>query len=335
MSKVSIIIPVYNAEQYLRRCLDSISAQTYEGWELLLVDDASTDGSLQICEDFAKTDSRARVLHSAHEGAGPARQKGLDAATGEYIYFPDADDWAEPELLSSAMSQAETHRADVVLFGYWLEYPEKGKPPEKCSCCLQGVYTKAQLLGEQLKPYYTTRPITLWTRLFRRAYLDKTGCRFTAFPRGEDQLFILESEMAEDYTVVILHDPFYHYIRRTGSLVVRYVADDENPFGLQVAAAYERVLSQSDDKATVDRLVHKNYAEVFLHKFMNVTSKASPLSRKEQKAVIRRLLNKPGIAESLRKAPLQYIDGGKYGKLTIWLMGHGAVNTAFALKRFW
>ena len=148
-------------------------------------------------------------------------------------------------------------------------------------------------------------------------------------------MFILESEMAEDYTVVILHDPFYHYIRRTGSLVVRYVDDGENPVGLQVAAAFERVLSQSEDRATVNRLVHKNYAEVFLHKFMNVTSKESPLSRKEQKAVMRGLLNKPGIAESLRKAPFQYIDGGKYGKMTIWLMSHGAVNAAFALKRFW
>ena len=335
MSKVSVIIPVYNAEPFLKTALDSILAQTFTDWEMLLVDDASTDRSLQICEQYANADPRVRVLRGEHAGPGMARQKGLDAATGEYIYFPDADDWAEPELLGGAVAQAEISGADVVLFGYWLEYPEKGKTPEKRVCALEGVYTKAQLLNEHLLAYYTTRPVTLWTRLFRRSYLDKTRCRFTAFPRGEDQMFIYDSELAEDYTVAILGEPYYHYIRRAGTTVERYLSDDEASIGLKVVAAYERVLLQSGDRENAKSLIRKNYAEAFLHRFINVTSPVSPLSKREQKAVIRALLRQPVIADSLRTVRLSYVDAGRYGKMTIWLMGRGCVNAAFALRRLW
>ena len=89
---ISIIVPVYNVVQYLETCVRSVQHQTYASWELLLVDDASTDGSGELCDELAAGDSRIRVIHGSHYGPGPARNKGLAAACGEFVYFIDSDD---------------------------------------------------------------------------------------------------------------------------------------------------------------------------------------------------------------------------------------------------
>ena len=93
---VSVIVPVYNVEKYLPRCLDSILQQTYKKWELLLIDDGSKDESGKICDDYAVKDERIRVVHTSNQGVSSARNKGLDAAIGEWIAFIDPDDWWSP-----------------------------------------------------------------------------------------------------------------------------------------------------------------------------------------------------------------------------------------------
>ena len=101
--KISIISPVYNAEPYIVKCLDSILAQTFESWELILVDDGSLDRSGNICDEYAAKDSRIVVIHKKNEGVGAARQTGMDNATGEYIIHVDPDDWVESDMLVTGM----------------------------------------------------------------------------------------------------------------------------------------------------------------------------------------------------------------------------------------
>lgn len=97
--KISVIVPVYKAEAYLHRCVDSIIAQTFTDWELLLVDDGSPDRSGDICDEYASKDARIRVFHKENGGVSSARQKGLDEAIGEYTIHADPDDWVEPTML--------------------------------------------------------------------------------------------------------------------------------------------------------------------------------------------------------------------------------------------
>lgn len=99
MPKVSIIVPVYKAEKYLNRCIDSILAQTFTDWELLLIDDGSTDRSGDICDEYAKKDTRIRVFHKENGGVSSARNLGLDSAQGEWVTFIDADDYILPDFL--------------------------------------------------------------------------------------------------------------------------------------------------------------------------------------------------------------------------------------------
>ena len=115
--KISIIVPVYNVEQYLRRCLDSIAAQTFTDWECILIDDGSPDNSGAICDEYAAKDERFRVIHQKNAGVSAARNAGLDAARGEWIGFVDSDDWVDAEMLSSLYNTAIQQNAEVVVSG--------------------------------------------------------------------------------------------------------------------------------------------------------------------------------------------------------------------------
>ena len=124
-SMISIITPVYNTSKYLRRCLDSILAQTYQDWELLLIDDGSTDGSDTICDDYAKSDSRIRVFHKPNDGVASVRQLGVVEAQGEYSIHIDSDDWIEPEMLEALFDEAKRTDADIVVADYYHEFVDK------------------------------------------------------------------------------------------------------------------------------------------------------------------------------------------------------------------
>ena len=115
---ISVIVPVYNTEKYLDRCIQSILAQTYSNFELLLVDDGSTDSSGAICDKYAEQDSRVRVFHKVNGGASTARNMGLDNAKGEWIAFVDSDDWIDVEMLNSLMLHHD--QADIVVSDFYL-----------------------------------------------------------------------------------------------------------------------------------------------------------------------------------------------------------------------
>ena len=120
MKNISVIVPVYNAEAYLGRCLDSILVQTYQDFELILVDDGSPDRCGAICDEYAQKDGRVRVIHKANGGVGAARNTGLDAATGEYIIFVDSDDYIHPEMLQILWDGIQTTGTQLCACGYFM-----------------------------------------------------------------------------------------------------------------------------------------------------------------------------------------------------------------------
>lgn len=115
MKKISIIIPVYQAENYICRCVDSILSQIYSNLEIILVDDGSTDKSCEICDQYAKKDNRIKVIHQVNSGVSVARNRGLDICSGEYVTFVDSDDFIEPNMYEEMMKNAEEYHCDVVM----------------------------------------------------------------------------------------------------------------------------------------------------------------------------------------------------------------------------
>ncbi len=120
MPKISIIVPVYKVERYLKRCIDSIINQSFVDWECILVDDGSPDNSGRICEEYAGKDSRFKVFHQVNAGVSAARNKGISEAKGEWIVFVDSDDWIEKDMITEMFNCAIINRADVVLCGFMI-----------------------------------------------------------------------------------------------------------------------------------------------------------------------------------------------------------------------
>ena len=118
---ISVIVPVYRVEKYLKQCVDSILAQSHRNLEVLLIDDGSPDACPAICDAYAEADSRVRVIHQENQGPSAARNAGLDACRGEYIGFADSDDWMEPELLASLLRMLQEKNLDVAFSAAQIE----------------------------------------------------------------------------------------------------------------------------------------------------------------------------------------------------------------------
>ena len=132
MKKVSIILPIYNVEKYLEKCVNSVINQTYQNIEVILVDDGSKDSSGRICDKLVESDNRIKVIHKKNGGLASARNAGYEAATGEYIMYIDSDDCVKEETVKRCVDVIEKDKSDVVIFGY-EKMSEDGKVLETCS----------------------------------------------------------------------------------------------------------------------------------------------------------------------------------------------------------
>lgn len=121
--KITVIVPIYKVERYLRQCVDSILGQDYGNLEVILVDDGSPDGCPAICDEYAANDRRVKVIHKANAGLGMARNTGMQAATGDYIMFIDSDDWWQPGVLGTLVKKAVDTDADILMYGYRRQLP--------------------------------------------------------------------------------------------------------------------------------------------------------------------------------------------------------------------
>ncbi len=204
--KISVIVPVYNASQYLNKCVDSILNQTYRNIEVVLVDDGSTDDTPLICDRLAALDNRVVVIRKVNEGPGVARQAGIAVATGEYIAFVDADDYITPAMFEKLFSYAAKENADIVQCGHVVVSPE-GALTEKVSCNFQVVDGN----HECISVYAKGRVITdfLWDKLFKASLFD--GVTFPNFFYSEDTC-VLTQVFGKAKKVVTIDELLYNHV---------------------------------------------------------------------------------------------------------------------------
>ena len=214
---VSVLIPVYNTLRYLPRCMDSVRAQTFSNLEILCLDDGSKDGSGEYLDRMADTDSRVRVIHfTENQGVPSARNRAIDEARGEWLYFMDSDDWIDPDYIEALVRHAIKTGLDIVAnatFIYEYDDPSKSKPAD-VEFILPGkdAYYDPPFIQRGLFP-------VVWLRLYRRSFLLENGIRFPQLPGGgEDNYFVGLTELLQEKGY-IFHGPAYHYYQRTGSLV--------------------------------------------------------------------------------------------------------------------
>lgn len=215
MAAISVIVPVYNTEQYLPRCLDSILSQSFTDFELLLIDDGSTDDSGTICDAYAEKDSRIRVFHKENGGVSSARNMGVDNAKGEWVFFMDSDDELIPEgLLTLVDGTSDT--VDMVMAGYEV-VDNEGNPSYSINKREFRVIKVADGVMEMYSPRDYRFQGYLWCKLFRHSVIKDKQIRFSQdLVFSEDRLFVTQYICSIDaiyYTTV----PVYRYFERQES----------------------------------------------------------------------------------------------------------------------
>lgn len=209
-SLVTFILPVYNAENTLRRCLDSILKQTYCDYEVIIVDDGSIDNSGKICDSYSLNDNRFRVVHKENAGVASARQLGVSLATGEYVIHIDSDDWIESNMLSDMMN--EISDADILVSDYYYNTKHGQSYVRQVDCT-----TSEELLEKIIKGEVFG---SLWHKLIRRNLYQNIKFN-TDLTFCEDQLLLFKILTTYQCKVMNLHKAYYHYECNDGSITQR------------------------------------------------------------------------------------------------------------------
>ncbi len=215
--KISVIVPVYNAERFLCRCMQSIYSQTFTDYEIILVNDGSTDDSLAICNEYAKKDDRITVIDKENGGAGSARNMGIEVAKGEYLAFPDVDDWFEKDMYADLYALAKSGDYDVVFSGEncYLQKDEGLEYSHSVNCNLVVFKSKEECRKNVMELFPTTLVFdSPCNKLYKRKVAIDNGVRFSDTRRCQDAMFNLDFYDAVS-SVVSTDKAYYNYIQNT------------------------------------------------------------------------------------------------------------------------
>lgn len=202
--KISVIVPVYKAEEYLHRCVDSILAQSFTGFELILINDGSPDNSGAICDEYAQKDNRVKVIHKENGGVASARQCGIDNATGEYTIHADPDDWVEPTMLEELYNKAVEENADMVVCDFYVNTHK--------SCVYRTQQVSKETSQEVLKGLLFHRLHgSLWNKLIKSACYTDYNIRFVENLNYCEDYLICVNILVNNIKVAYLNKAFYHY----------------------------------------------------------------------------------------------------------------------------
>lgn len=215
---ISVLVPVYNVESTLDRCMESILHQTFQDFEVILVDDGSTDNSGAICDRYAERYENVRVIHKENEGLGPTRNRGIRAAQGEFVYHCDSDDWLKEDLLEKAYKAITESNADVAVFGYDIFTEKNGEiVPYDSIQVDDGLYEgKAAVTAFFAKEYFNAFVVlSACNRIYRRKFLLDNDLFFPSFRRCQDMAYsLLLFDRIE--RLVTLRESYYCYIIEPG-----------------------------------------------------------------------------------------------------------------------
>lgn len=329
--EISIIIPVYNAEPYLRQCLDSVLAQSFTDYELILIDDCSKDGSGGICDEYSMTDNRVNVYHlPANVGAGAARNFGLSKAIGRYIGFIDADDWIEPKMFELLHKAAQENLADLTLCDYFAE-TASGSTPEASYSKEKGYFGRRDIetlflpyfFGYkdcELKNYKDHCPFAdyhsyIYLGLFKSSVISEHGIKFKDEKKyfNEDNLFNLEF-LTYASCAFHLNANLYHHRISDSSLSSSF---KERYYEMKVAklAYLEMIISETSlGEEFQRRLLNKTAIDAV--SIINYYG-SSQLSLHEKRSWVMRIAGDPMISRSIR----QFRCGNlRFSKLSIFLL---------------
>lgn len=288
---ISLIVPVYNVSLYLKRCIESILVQDFNTFELILVNDGSTDNSLDICKHYANQDSRIRVIDQPNGGVSNARNKGLEVANGEFICFIDSDDWAEPNYLSSFVSFYQTTYTDLIISNV-VNQKNNSKTNNK-------PFVERSIQSESFVPedFFNGNDFILentpFAKLFKKSIIDDNNIRFNInLKNGEDFIFVLQYALVCK-KIDFINSYTYNYNKESDSSVTQKYFKNY----------YKQVKDTKKAYFDIVRKYHEITEEEELYQYFRVAGKSvyeegkinNGLSFSEKYKSILQILSKPEI----------------------------------------
>lgn len=239
--EISVIVPVYKAETTIRKCLDSLLAQSFRDFEIILVDDGSPDRSGEICDEYAQLDSRLKVMHKPNGGVSSARQYGIDHALGEYTIHADPDDWVEPRMLEALYNKARETKADMVICDYYINEN-------------QYIKQKPTSLNHEmvLKEIFLHLHGSCWNKLIKRTCYSMPKVEFPQHIFYCEDQYVMAAILRYDIKIAYLSQAFYHYNKSHGlqGLSRRY---DKNTYqvDLEIREMFKELLKDFPEQQQV------------------------------------------------------------------------------------
>lgn len=301
--KVSVIMPVYGVEDYVGGAIESIQNQTLTDWELFCVDDGSKDRSGDVCDAYAEEDDRIRVIHKENGGAPSARNVAIDQAEGEYLYFCDADDWAEPTMLEDMVRIADENRSQLVVAGFYIDtyYSDTEKFTQE-QCVPSRVFAGQRDFREHAHELFDQNLLyTPWNKLFLADYIKKNQLYF---PQTFWDDFPFNLSVVRDIErVAVTEKKYYHFIRkREESETARYRDDmyekrEEEDGWMKELYQYWGLMTPE-----VREFLDRRYIERLIGCVENLTNRNCTLPRSEKMREISYYISTPRAREAVKTA---------------------------------
>ena len=294
--KYSVIIPVYNVEKYIDRCLKSIISQNYDDLEIIVIDNGSTDSSGSICDTYASEYSNISVYHIEIHGVGSARNFGLSKARGEFIYFVDSDDYLVGNLFADFADKLVSD-LDLVVFSYYNSFEEDltEKSRTEKSLPFKGSYDKDGFIKIFKELFLSDMLYTVWNKIYRREFLLENNLSFEQYELGEDVRFNLDVYRKVN-KIYLSQDSYYVYvIGRNGSAMSGY-----NPkrlqYQLQELKLVDNLLEDWHlDNSNLDNTVK---ARILMSNIYNITKQKLPVNKKVK--LVKEICKKQDIADFIK-----------------------------------
>ena len=332
MPILSIVVPVYKTEAYLRRCVDSLRAQTVTDLEIILVDDGSPDASPALCDALAQEDSRIKVVHKTNGGAPDARNAGMAVATGEYIGFVDSDDDVAPTMYETLLTAIRRDGSDIAMTDY-LRIPAEGEPYLVTTDLDGGFYDKDALRASLfpqliLKETLDYGPLlSVWSCLYRAEFLRSHALRFDPEIRlAEDHLFSAVAGYLANRLSYHKDEGLYHYYLNMGSTTTSY---HHGAFAVY-AAMNEKLRAFFADKTDYD--FSRQLSLHAIYYACTCFTQLLLLPKKERRKPLRELLHSQTLQQAFRGQTLPAVS--RKLRFQLWLMKHRQVTLSLLFLRY-
>jgi len=343
LSKISIIVPIYNTDKFLEDCIKSLINQSYSNIEIILINDGSTDNSLSICEKYKQIDSRIIVKSIENSGVSIARNIGLNMVTGDYVTFVDSDDWIEPHTIKLALNNISEEDAEIAIWSYFKNYEHKEVelslvPGESRRFCNDS--DKEILYLKSIYAHYnrTTKtedvPVgTVMCKLYKVDFIRKNNLKFNPkLIRSEDVIFAINAFKLAN-KIIYFDESLYHYRINSNSMSFgfKYISDTETPFNLLVDELNKFKILMNNNKL-IQEVIYCRIIQIiswhFSYNYFNMENQNNIFKKRTE---MKKLIKQENYASALSKVKLNNLT--KQRRVMVWMLRRDMILSFYFFQK--